>query len=391
MFLKNYKENNSKLALGLLSGTSVDGIDAVLLRIKGSGVNTILKILDFKTYPIDAKLRQLIFKNSSIKNSNVFEICGLNASLGKEFASAALKICKRNNIKSDEVSLIGSHGQTIHHIPNRKYFGIKSSLQIGDPSVIANLTGITTVGDFRTADCAVGGDGAPLVPFLDYILFKDKSLNRALLNIGGISNITVLPAACNTDNLIAFDTGPGNMLIDQMMKIFYNKAFDRNGAIASSGKLNNKLFTWLIKDKVFRKQPPKSTGREHYGHDFIRDIKKITKGISKQDIICTITGFTAYSIRYNYDKFIRSKTKIDELVVSGGGAENIFLMELIKLFFRGVTVRKISDFGLTSENKEAVLFAVLANECICGNPANLPVVTGSKRQVILGKICQGFL
>lgn len=387
----SFEKSKYKRAIGLLSGTSIDGIDAVLIKIKGCGVNTKINIIDFQTYQISQNLRHLILKNSSKETSNVFEICGLNALLGKEFAKAVLKLIKKNNLKPSQINLIGSHGQTIHHIPTKKYFGIKSTLQIGDPSVISNITGITTVGDFRVADCSVDGDGAPLVPFLDYILFTSKTKNRLLLNIGGISNFTVLKKSAKRKDIIAFDTGPGNMIIDGVMKELFNKKFDKDGLKAAKGKLNEKLFSFLRKDLYYKRNPPKSTGREQYGGEFQKKLRTFCKGISHDDIIRTISEFTSYSIHYNYKKFISNKIKADELIVSGGGAKNKFLMKRLKYYFKGVRVKELNQSGLTSDNKEAVLFAVLANECLCGNPANMPNVTGAKRNVILGKICQGKL
>ncbi len=387
----NFDKSKYKLAIGLLSGTSVDGIDAVLIKIKGSGVNTNIKIIDFQTYPINSNLRRMILKNSSKHTSNVFEICGLNSLLGKEFANSGLKLIKKNNLKPSQIVFIGSHGQTIHHIPSKKYFGIKSTLQIGDPSVISNVTGITTVGDYRIADCSVDGDGAPLVSFLDYILFTSKTKNRLLLNIGGISNFTVLKKNAKRDDVIAFDTGPGNMIIDGVIKKLFKKNYDRNGEVAFKGKMSKILFSFLRNDSYYKLKPPKSTGREFYGEIFQKRLLNRCKGISQNDIIYTISEFTSYSIHYNYKKFVSNKIKVDELFVSGGGAKNNFLMKRLKYYFKGVRVKELHQSGLTSDNKEAVLFAVLANECLCGNAANMPNVTGAKRNVILGKICQGEL
>jgi anhydro-N-acetylmuramic acid kinase len=359
-----------------------------LLKITGSGPETDIKIIDFHTYKIPPKVKQAVLQNSIENKSSVADICRLNVILGKLFANAAIDITKRNNMS--EIDFIGSHGQTIHHLPvPENYLGhkVKSTLQIGDPSVIANLTGITTVGDFRIADCAVGGDGAPLVPILDYILFRNKYLNRGLLNIGGIANITVIPKDCSKDEVYAFDTGPGNMLIDGMMKLLFRKSFDKNGIKAAKGKRNEKLFSFLLKDKFYLKAPPKSTGREQYGEKLIKGIMKVPKKTPKENVIRTITEFTAYTVTYNYEKYIKPKTILDELVVSGGGAKNPVLMKMLSDNLPGVKVKLMDDYGITVDSKEAVLFAILANECLSGNPANIRTVTGSKKDVILGKIC----
>lgn len=388
--LINLLRKNKRTVIGLLSGTSVDAIDAVLLQIKGSGAGTRVKLIDFIEHPVPQSVRLEIFKNSAKNTARIEGITRLNVIMGALFADAVLKILKRNKLLSNKIDLIGSHGQTIHHLPEKKnYCGyrVKSTLQIGDPAIIANLTGITTVGDFRIADCAVDGDGAPLVPYLDHILFTHKSKNRALLNIGGISNITVLKKNSAKRDVFAFDTGPGNMIIDGLMYHLFKKKFDKNSSTALKGKLNSELFNYLIKDKGYSSPPPKSTGREHYGAEFQIKLLKKFKGINKFDIIRTITEFTAYTIWYNYRNFIETECKINELIVSGGGAENPLIMRSLKNYFKGVNVWRLKAGGINSKNKEAVLFAVLANECINGNPTNLNRVTGSTKDVILGKIC----
>ncbi|HJY64217.1 MAG TPA: anhydro-N-acetylmuramic acid kinase [Ignavibacteria bacterium] len=379
----------SRLIIGLLSGTSVDGIDAVIVRITGSGPGIKIKIIDFITHPIPLSVKKSVFKNSSNKTAKIEEITRLNVIVGALFSDAVLKLLKKNKVNASDVDIIGSHGQTIHHLPGLdKFLGykVKSTFQIGDPAIIANLTGITTIGDFRIADCAVGGDGAPLVPYLDYVLFRHKKRNRALLNIGGISNITIIPKNSAKDKVIAFDTGPGNMLIDGVATLLFNKGYDKNGMIARNGRLDEELFSYLKSDKYFKLHPPKSTGREHYGSEFIGKIIKKAKGNVKADLVRTVTEFTAYSVWYNNEMFIKPKHKIDELIVSGGGAENPEIMNSLKKYFKETKVRKMNDFGITVNNKEAVLFAVLANECIAGNAANMKSVTGSTRDVILGKI-----
>lgn len=381
----------NRTVIGLLSGTSVDGIDAVLMKVSGSGLNTKIRIIDFITHPIPADIKRAILTNSDRATAKIEEISQLNVIIGAIFSDAVLRLLRKNRMKAEDVDVIGSHGQTIHHLPERKeYLGyrVKSTYQIGDPSIIANITGITAVGDFRIADCAVGGDGAPLVPYLDYILFTHKSKNRALLNIGGISNITVLPKGAKKQDVFAFDTGPGNMLIDGMMYHLYKKGYDKSGSVAKSGAVDPELFNYLLEDEIYKAEPPKSTGREHYGKDMQKKLLKICKGIKKSEVIRTVTEFTAYTIWYNYKSFIEQDVKISELIVSGGGTENPVLIKSLKGYFKGIDVRKMSDFGITAHNKEAVLFGVLANECISGNAANMRSVTGSSRDVILGKICQ---
>lgn len=390
--LKKLSEKKKKNVIGLMSGTSLDGVDAVLCEITGNGTSTKIIQKKFITYPFPKGLKKVLLENSSPKSGNVTDICKLNFLISLIYVDAVKDLCKKVKIPLSKIDLIGSHGQTIHHLPKKQnYFGYKfgSTLQIADPSVIAKLTGITTVGDFRTGDVALGGEGAPLIPYFDFILFNSREKNRALLNIGGISNFTILNKNETAKNVIAFDTGPGNMLIDILTKKFFNKDFDENGEIAKSGRINEKLFSALIeKDNYIEKKPPKSTGREYYGKEFLSLSLRKFKNIDKKNWISTVTKFTAYAVYKNYDLFIKNKTKIDELFVSGGGAKNKFLLKELKNYFgKNVKIKNVKTLGINPDSKEAICFAVLANETISGNPANIPKVTGASKETILGKIC----
>ena len=375
----------SRIVIGVLSGTSVDGVDTVLLKIRGNGINTRIEVLDFESYPIKKGLKDFILKCSSINTGNAENICKLNFFIGHLFANSIKKLITRNNLSTNDIDLIGSHGQTIYHYPlNHKLFSFnsKSTLQVGDISVISNQTGITTAGDFRTADISVNGDGAPLVPYLDYILFSSRSCNRVLVNIGGISNITFLKRSGTENDVKAFDSGPGNMIMDYLTKKFFNRKFDKDGRIASKGKIDPVLFKMICKkDRFYRKTPPKSTGREYYSENFIDDILRSSGKILPEDILATFTYFTAYSIHHNVKKF-----SPDEIIISGGGSRNKTLMNFIKDLFKNTMVKLIDMNGINPDNKEAVLFAVLANELISGNKTNMPSVSGSDRKVYLGKI-----
>jgi anhydro-N-acetylmuramic acid kinase len=383
---------DSQRIIGILSGTSVDSIDCVLAEVKGFGPKTEIKVKEFYSKRYPNELKKLILKNSHPKTSNVEDICLLNFLIGKAFAGAISEFLTKKKMNRSSIAFIGSHGQTVYHIPGERAVGgirSKSTLQLGDPSVIAAMTGITTIGDFRTADMAVGGNGAPFAPYLDYILFGDTKKNIALLNIGGIGNVTLLKKGCRKNEVMAFDTGAGNMMIDALMKKFYKKEYDKNGKVASEGQLNTALFNKLKKrDKYYTDKPPKATGREYYGEDFINFILKNSKGIPKQDIISTVTEFTAFTICYNIMSFLpKGCRSIEELHISGGGAENIFLVQSISSYLPGTKILKLDSKGITAKNKEAVLFAVLANETYNGMTSNLPSVTGAKREVIQGKIC----
>ena len=260
--LERLQKRKRKLVVGLISGTSADGIDAVLVTIADTGEATRIKQHAFASYPYPRRFRDWLLGNSQPGNGSVDQTCVLNILSAHFFADAVKKLARKAGVELSHIDLIGSHGQSIHHIPEeRKIFGkkVRSTLQIGDPSTIAKLTGVVTVGDFRTADMAVGGQGAPLVPFLDYILFRSKKKSRLLLNLGGIANITALPKDCSIENVSAFDTGPGNMIVDGLMKKLYNRPFDRGGKVAKSGSVIPALINWMTRLNYFDQRPPKST------------------------------------------------------------------------------------------------------------------------------------
>ncbi|MBU0559373.1 MAG: anhydro-N-acetylmuramic acid kinase [Bacteroidetes bacterium] len=390
--LQSISEKSKKLVIGLMSGTSVDGVDTALVEIENSGVNTKLSLIGFCESPFPNGLKEFILKNCSNESSRIEDISQLNFLLANVYAESVKNLLANLNFSADQIDLIGSHGQTIYHHPKKKnLFGFEtaSTLQIGDPSVLAKLTGITTVGDFRVGDVALGGQGAPLVPYFDYILFHSHDKNRALLNIGGISNFTILNKVKGVEEVLAFDTGPGNMMIDNLMQKFFDKPFDENGQIAESGKINDDLFTRLMEqDNFIETPPPKSTGREYYGSEFLVELLNEFKKVSSEDWLYTVTMFTAFGIYRNYKKFVEADTQIDELIVSGGGAKNRFLYNALhKYFGNGIEIKVIDEIGISSDAKEAICFAVLANETICGNPSNIPLTTGATRPTILGKIC----
>ena len=375
-----------------MSGTSVDGVDVVLTEISGSGDKTIINQLGFITFPFPKGMRKLILNNAELMGGNVTDICKLNFLIARVYVDGIKLLCKKISFSQNKIDLIGSHGQTIHHLPKKeKMFGYNtnSTLQIGDPSVIAKLAGVLTIGDFRVGDIALNGEGAPLIPYFDYIIFHSSKKNRALLNIGGISNITILRKQAKVENVIAFDTGPGNMLIDLLSKKLFNKNYDKDGKIAKRGKVNPQLFDYLKQlDNFIEKKPPKSTGREYYGKEFVSQITNKFNMLPDQDIIRTATLFTAYAVHRNYEKFISKKTKIDELILSGGGARNPILVSDLKYYFgKSVDIKNVESFGVSSDAKEAICFAVLANETISGKETNIPRVTGARRKTILGKIC----
>jgi anhydro-N-acetylmuramic acid kinase len=380
----------TKLVVGLMSGTSLDGIDAVLLRVRGNGPGTRFKQLGFVERRFPRGLRLRLLHNSVPETSRVDEIAQLNVLLAELYADAVAAVARKAGVKMTRIDLIGSHGQTIHHLPKpRRMYGksVRSTLQIGDPSVLATITGIATVGDFRLADMAVGGQGAPLVPYFDWLVFRSARVNRLLLNLGGIANITAIPRRCAADRVIAFDTGPGNMVVDSLMHEFYGKPYDHSGRTAARGAVSLDLFNRMARHPYLKAGPPKSTGREEFGDEFVRQLIRNAKDYDREDIVATASQFTAYAVYDAYRRFVAKKMSADEIIVSGGGAKNRFFLEELGRYFSDSAIRHIGEFGMSVDSKEAVCFAVLANETVAGRPANLPSVTGARKRVVLGKVC----
>lgn len=370
-----------------MSGTSADGIDSALIEIEGYGLETKFNLIKFNTYPIPDNVRERLFRIFPPSKCTVEDICELNFIIGNVFANSALEIIREAGLKPSDIDLIGSHGQTICHLPRSD---TPSTLQIGEPAVISNKTGIITVADFRVADIAVGGQGAPLVPYVDFLLFHSKYKTRAIQNIGGISNVTVLPADGKIDDVIAFDTGPGNMVIDETVRVITQgrMKYDFNGEIASSGSSNKDMLENLLSHPFIGQSPPKTTGREEFGTHWTQKIVQEARlsGISDVDIVATVTEFTARSIYENYRHFILPKYDISEILICGGGVHNQAIMRSLKKLFNPINVGIVDNYGLPSDAKEAIAFAILANETIHGNAGNIPNATGAKRAVILGKI-----
>jgi anhydro-N-acetylmuramic acid kinase len=369
-----------------MSGTSVDGVDVAMIDY---GKNT-LDVIAFATFPYPAALRRAIFKLFNPETARIEDICHLNFAIGEVFADAVIRLCKKSKIPLSSIDLIGSHGQTIWHNPKGTRFGkqlLRSTLQIGEPCVIAQRTGITTVADFRTADIAAGGQGAPLVPFVDHILFSDRRKNRVIQNIGGIANLTWLAAGGAVRDIIAFDTGPGNMMIDCLVSILTDgkRHFDRDGRAAAAGRVNELMLFELMRHKFLRKRPPKTTGREDFGMQFAAEFyNRVKIAMRPADIVATATAFTAKSIAEAYKQFLPDK--VDEVILCGGGSRNKTLVEMLKKYAKPAKVKVMDDLGISADAKEAISFAILAAYTIKGISNNAPSATGAKKAVVLGKI-----
>lgn len=374
------------LAVGLMSGTSLDGIDAALVEIKGSGINTKVDLLEFETFKIPSEIKNEIKKACLEDKSSVDLICSLNFKLGNLFADAVIDILNKANIDIEQLDYIASHGQTIYHIPKDREGLVKSTLQIGEASVIAYKTNTLVISNFRVMDMAANGEGAPLVPYTEYILYSEKEKGIALQNIGGIGNVTVLPESNLIDDIFAFDTGPGNMAIDEACNILFGIPYDKDGKIASSGVVNDEMLNELMKMKYIHEKPPKTTGREDFGQRFVEKVIDKYSELKSEDIIATLTMFTAKSISYNYKKFIIPNNKLEKVIIAGGGAHNKTLIKFIKEELEGIEVLIQEDLGFSSDAKEAIAFAVLGNETLNNNFSNVPSATGANEKVILGQI-----
>ena len=374
------------LAVGLMSGTSLDGVDTVLCEISGQDESTKVKQLYFKTYDIPESLRTKIRKCCSRELIPVDLICSLNFELGYLFADAVKSLCKDANVKLEDLSFIASHGQTIFHIPKLYDDYVPSTLQIGEAAIIANECKTKVISNFRVMDMAVGGEGAPLVPYSETLLYSEKNQAVALQNIGGIGNVTVLPKKGDTKKVIAFDTGPGNMMIDEAVRTFYGKKYDTDGYYARQGNLISSLAAELKEHPYFNLEIPKTTGREMFGEHFTKSILEKYHSCEPNDLIHTFTWFTAYSIAYHYKKYLISEYGLKKCIIGGGGAYNSYLLELIRNEIPEVTVMTQEEHGFSSEAKEALAFVILGNQTYHRSPSNVPSATGAKKSVILGQI-----
>jgi anhydro-N-acetylmuramic acid kinase len=387
--VREISDKGKILVMGLMSGTSADGVDAAVVEISSRKV----RLLAFDMFAYPAALRRRILDLCRPGSARLDDICHYNFVLGEVFADAVIKLCSKSGISLGSIDLIGSHGQTIYHQPRGKCYGrktIRSTLQIGEPSVIAQRTGITTVADFRPRDMAAGGEGAPLVPYADYVLFKHKKLTRAVQNIGGIANVTFLTGGCTQDDITAFDTGPGNMVIDGIVRLITGgrKRYDKGGKMAARGTINKRLLNEMLRHPFFRRRPPKSTGREEFGADFAERIYRRAgkKALSDADIVATVTALTAKSIAQAYCRFLKAMP--DEVILCGGGSHNRTLVEMLHAELPDIKMLLTDDFGISVDAREAVSFAILAWATIKGITNNVPAATGAERPVILGKIVQ---
>ena len=399
--------NQTRLIMGLMSGTSVDGIDAALVRVGRERGRYRVRVLAHVEHAWPRALRERLLAVMAPAAARTEEICALNFLVAREFAAAVEDLLKATRVGRGRIAAVASHGQTICHLPpegakkqeaesrtQEDGRGIGATLQIGDVSVLATLTGMRVVGNFRAADMAVGGQGAPLVPFADALLLADAKVARCVQNIGGIGNVTYLPAvrgswsAAGLRNVIAFDTGPGNMLLDAVVRLVTDgrQSFDNGGHLAAAGALEHVLFQRLQRHPYFAARPPKSTGREMFGAAFAQTlVRQMENRKSKiENLLHTLTRLTAWSIGDAYRRFLPALP--DEVILCGGGAENPVLVRMIGEELGPLRLRRIDEYGIPNKAKEAASFALLGAATLDGLAGNLPSVTGARRAVVLGEV-----
>jgi anhydro-N-acetylmuramic acid kinase len=391
------------IVAGVMSGTSADGINVALVRVddrsepgarsqrqpfrgRGRPRHTLLA---HDEYPFPAPVRRMILTMMNARSAGVADLVRLNFLLGELYAEAVAKTARKHRVKLD---LVGCHGQTLYHQGTAAAFlgrKIAVTWQTGEGAVIAARLGVPVVSDFRPADMAAGGKGAPLVPFFDFLFYRDARVGRIVQNIGGIANLTAIPAGARLEQLIAFDTGPGNMVIDAVMEELFGRRYDRDGKIAGAGRVLDGVVARLMRAPFFAKRPPRTAGREEFGGAYVSRFLRLCRGADKADVVATATALTARSIADALRRFVvRKQARYREMIVSGGGAKNPTLMAMLRnqIAPLGVVLRCSDEFGLPSEAKEAVAFAVLAYETWHRRPSNVPSATGAERAAILGKI-----
>jgi anhydro-N-acetylmuramic acid kinase len=402
------------IVAGVMSGTSADGINVALVRIgetlKSSSRKrfigaarlerkpgrTTIELIGHSEYPYPARVRAAILAAMNAEEARVADLARLSFALGELYADAVLSA--QQGLRS-KIDLVGCHGQTLYHQGNAQPFlgkRVAATWQSGEAAIIAARVGVPVVSDFRPSDMAAGGKGAPLVPYLDYLLFRDSTVGRVVQNIGGIANLTAIPAKAGPDRTFAFDTGPGNMVIDALMENLFGRPFDRGGNVASCGQPFAPVIAKMLKRSFFRERPPKTAGREEFGREFVREFLRQCGRAHKPDIIATATALTAKSIADAVQRFVvtgaSTKDNYREMILSGGGARNALLVSMLRqnLAHLGLELRLSDDLGLPSQAKEAVAFAILAYETWNRRPSNVPSATGAKGPAVLGKLCYAY-
>ncbi len=390
-----FGNGRAMIVAGVMSGTSADGVDVALVKITSASGKRQIKLLGHHAVSYPAALRSAVLAAMDAKETSTAELARLNWRLGMAYAEAVRAAVAKHPVKLD---LVGCHGQTAYHQAKAAAYAgrqVACTWQLGEPALIAAELRVPVVSNFRSADMAVGGQGAPLVPLLDFVLFAHTGRTRVLQNIGGIGNLTVIPAGGTAADLLAFDTGPGNMVMDALMERFFQKKYDRGGSVATRGHVLDGVVKAVLQEAYFGQRPPKSAGREQFGSAFVTKFVRACEkaGGGQEDTVATATALTAESIALAFDRFVRPLTKgtAVDYIVSGGGTRNATLIKMLRQRLEplGCKVVMSDAVGLPSQAKEAAAFALLAWQTWHGQPGNIPSATGAKRAVVLGEICYG--
>ncbi len=391
--LRDYASREEHLIVGLMTGTSADAVDAALVRFHGNGLEARHALEAYQETPLEPALRREVLEAAAARVLEPERLMRLDAALGERYAAAVFELLAGAGIDPQAVDAIGSHGQTVRHLPRREGKGQALTLQLGSAAVLAERTGIAVVSNFRARDTAAGGEGAPLVPLADWWLFRSERESRVLLNLGGMANVTYLPRAGGLEGVVAFDTGPGNAVLDALVSLRTGGAGrrDEGGALAARGVPNEALLAELLSDPFFGTPPPRSTGREHFGGHYAETLRRLGLGmeLSDDDVLATAVELTAATVALAVERFIAPRAGVDAIYASGGGVRNATLMRALERRLAPVRSQPLDSLGVPAASKEALAFAFLAHQTLCGLPGNVPGATGASRPAVLGQITPG--
>ena len=391
--LRSYLDRDEHWMVGLMTGTSADAVDAALVRFEGCGLETTYELRAYRETPLDPVLRAEILAVAGSESVPLERVMELDASLGRRYVECVIELLAEAGMPAIDIDAIGSHGQTLRHVPRCDARTGALTLQIGSAAMLAERTGISVVSDFRSRDTAAGGEGAPLVPLADWWLFRSETETRVMLNLGGMANVTHLPRGGNAATVVAFDTGPGNAVLDMLAGLSSGGALahDADGAAAARGTPSEALLAELLSDPFFAQEPPRSTGRERFGERYATTLREVghAMGLSDDDVMATAVELTSASIAMAIERFLAPHSPIEAVFASGGGVHNATLMRSLERRLSPARVRSLSALGVAPEAKEALAFAFLAHLTLCGATGNLPGATGARHPVVLGHVTPG--
>jgi anhydro-N-acetylmuramic acid kinase len=393
--VRGYLAREPHLLVGLMTGTSADAVDAALVRFEGLGLESRHELLAYRETALEPALRREVLEVAAAASLAPERLMRLDAALGERYAASVFELLAAASVTPAQVDAVGSHGQTVRHLPRGREGGPALTLQIGSAAILAERTGITVVSDFRSRDTAAGGEGAPLVPLADWWLFRSPTESRALLNLGGMANVTHLPRGGGLDKVLAFDTGPGNAVIDSLVALASGGAerHDPGGMRAAGGRAHEALLAELLSDPFFAQPPPRSTGRERFGDGYAAALRERGRalGLSDDDLLATAVELTAASVAGAVERHLRPRGGVDALYASGGGVANATLMAALGRRLAGIRVEPLAALGVPPGAKEALAFAFLAHQTLCGLSGNVPAATGAAHPVVLGHVTPGAL